>query len=225
MELLMTKLRLIFAETHDDITTVRILNAITPQLKERGYNVYFDEIPQALTKTELVEQLETGVSFFSQMSVFFKPESKEMKKLENGKALLQLITTLEKQNIDYKAIDPLDPMAELTNEEYESLQPERDKGIAAKYLSTESVFGRVGLAHLKGIQENIITEIGLNKATQEFQFFHIYTESLNNPLLAELKSLPINVTLLDGNKLSDNNIIEKIIEELGNVPEFFLNTI
>lgn len=215
----MTKLRLIFAETHDDITTVRILNAITPQLKERGYNVYFDEMPDVLTKTELVAQLEAGISFFSSMSAFFKPESKEMKKLENGEALLQFIATLEKQNIDYKTIDPLEPMLGLTNEEYKSLLPDRDKKMAAKYLSTESVFGRVGLAHLKGIQENIITNIGSEKATQEFQFFHIYTGSSNNPLLAEVKSLPINVTLLDGNELSDKNIIEKIIEDIDHPQE------
>jgi hypothetical protein len=93
----------------------------------------------------------------------------------------------------------------------------RNKTMSKAYLSAqEPVFGVVGLAHIEGIQNEIIKSLGQISAAEKYSFFYIYSGSqyrdrniwLNQNSIHEL---PIDVTIIDATQKSDDEIIKMII--------------
>lgn len=107
--------------------------------------------------------------------------------------------------------------------------PFRDSCISQSYLDKNNFFARIGLAHLEGIQNNIV-----NEGTQEpFCFFHIYTKSFKSYQinaqqlididLAFLKrarsnqlNTPLGLIVIDASKKTDEEVIEIICKEIEN---------
>lgn len=237
--------KLIFAEIHDDLVTMELLRVISPKLQELGYNCFLDEIPTSMTLTTLNELLDGAATEYSQLkeeihtlgyqefnnesikalskkySVGFFTVSEDnfklaIKKHEIGSSLKKLLTALAGQNIKWKGIDPLQEQSVLDIAEYDKLQEIRDKSMVEEYLQNDAVFGRTGLAHLPGIQKNIIEEIGEEQAQESFCFFHIYTGELYKEYP---KDLPLNVTIINANNMTHTEIVEQIIRHINQTQE------
>lgn len=141
-------------------------------------------------------------------------------KHENGIALKNFLITLGEHNIGYQGIDPLESPVPLSEEEYVKLAPVRDKQMADEYINANTnVFGRVGLAHVTGMQKNIIRQIGKGKSKSDsdvtFRFFHIYSIPPESHDCDEyLADLPLGIKIIDVNKFSEDQIVTIITNEL-----------
>lgn len=77
------------------------------------------------------------------------------------------------------------------------------------YLSAQvPVFGIVGIAHIEGIQHNLIKALGHSMTYEKFSFFYINFDLENRKVDAwhgrnSMYKLPINVTVIDATKKSN----------------------
>jgi hypothetical protein len=204
--------KLIFGEDHLDLITMQILSAILPKLKEQGYDVFLDEMPTVLTLESLRKNLNVNAVFYS-LDKKKNPNLYDVRQ-ETNLVLNNFLEILIEQKIDWQAIDPMPPIAyHLTEEQYEALQPIRDKEMASIYQNSEFAFGRVGLSHISGIRECLVETLGEENVTQDFRFFHIHSLGEVPTEISEIKdSLPNDLIIIDAVTHSQEAIINKIIE-------------
>lgn len=104
----------------------------------------------------------------------------------SAKEHLKFYTALQENNIQYRGIDNEDGLRNNIKWIYDPSMGEektdirRDTDMANAYLSHDlspglGVFGRVGFAHVKPIQEIILQQLPLERAKQEFCFIHLYS--------------------------------------------------
>jgi len=82
-------------------------------------------------------------------------------------------------------LDKVDPQA------FKHIKERREVVMSEAYLTTaKSVVGRIGLAHLKAIQNHTLTQLSPEEANSKFKFLYLYTES--NPLLKFIRYMQQN---------------------------------
>lgn len=203
--------KLIFGEDHADLITIQILSAILPKLKDQGYGTFLDEMPTEVTLESLRKNLNICSVFYS-LDKQQNPSLYDIRQ-EIGLALKNFLDLLIEQKIAWHAIDPLPPIAfHLSEEQYEALQPIRDREMAAAYENEEFVFGRVGLSHISGLRECLSESLGEEKVTQDFRFVYIDRGEI---IPTDIKDrLPNDLIIIDAINLSQEEIINKIIETI-----------
>lgn len=146
--------------------------------------------------------------------------------LEIGAAFEVLYTQLSENNITYQGID------DARTEEYRYVEDARvfapinqvrEMTMASAYcLAEKPVIGRNGLAHVSGIQSILLSEIEKEICLEFFSFFYVFSKPVHAGSLGEFEAkaranglnLPLGLLALDGSKLSDDEIISAILNEI-----------
>lgn len=164
-------------------------------------------------------------------------------------AMKSFLITLNINRINYKGIDDAvrdqvklpqykcmndvieknNLFTEISDSTLSSNLDKRNKTMCAAYLqSKQPTFGFAGLAHLKGLQEELCKEPPLELAKPNYIFIYIYSRPSNiihNDPELELKTiynsyrngeiqLPLGVTLINGINKSQDEIIKEVINSI-----------
>ena len=233
---------LLFGENHLDPATDRILKKIAPILKQIGYKIFFEEIPEkedeALkdTKIETKDLIPTylthliiNINTISDLSAENKASDQKEIKLEktlkdkNGEsreAYYNCVRQLDDNGIEYKFVDKHDK---------DFISPISDFGIMlrdqhmAKYYLAEKrpVFGRVGLDHIPGMQKEFVNKDPDAKKLNKYICFHIYSALPLDQSCVQIRSgnvsaenFPLGITAIDASKMTENQIIKVILVKI-----------
>lgn len=208
-----------YDEIHSSLTSETLLSQLKPceiqyqLLKDEFKSKGFTDINDA-TIAAYTELLYGGNPKNALIGFFVSSMRENIIRLENGVALLDLLAQLKQHNISYQGIDPLEPCGTLTGEEYEKLVSSRDRVMANHYISyCGNVFGRVGVAHVKGIQQNIIEKLTPDEANNSFHFIHLYSNAdlYERSFKDNLDNLPLGITCINVNKISEAELVQIIL--------------
>lgn len=231
---------LIFTEDHWEPMTGKVLEKLTPKLKELGYVYFYDEMPETETvksryrdfavKQKLWHNLypllknTQGIDISDPLTCLEHPYFKT----EPGKAFVPIIhrylpeknfvnffRTLETHGMRYKGID-LDAKDLISD----PMMYLRNKIMVNAYLvAKEPVFGRIGLAHAEDMQKMILKDAP--DAADHFIFFNIYSyppldalDNLEQKVRDHCLKSPMDILPIDANKKSEDDIVEIILQQI-----------
>ncbi len=250
---------LIFAESHEDPITGKILAKLASELKTLGYEVFFDEMPESGNLESSMKELEASEELYQiHRQEFLKfginienknalsqylialvvygiininamPPSDVLNSTEvtiarrsAGLTFKTFLLELKNNGITYKGID-----IDMKNKEGARvcslpIMCERDTKMSDAYLKeTASVFGRIGLAHVAGIQNKILNNISLEAASARFCFFNIYSMQpldCENNLEERIRTgqliFPLGITPIDATRKNGDEILGLIIKQI-----------
>ncbi|WP_367607667.1 hypothetical protein [Legionella sp. W05-934-2] len=233
---------LIFGEFHDDSITDRVMHALTPHLKNLGYDTFIDEYsPKEISEKIDYWHNSSNEQFNLNQNLLIPWLMKNDMNIKGGDHYYarKLILTIMDSNPDTFWLRVLQ-MYSLKLVDTTFGMYLRDQSLCQAYHYNETpFFARVGLAHFEGIQ-NILTKMLTFDTTQRsFLFFHIYTKDhidffddyINYGELSEkapleearyhesfytdyLPSLPIKVNIINAKKKPVEKIVNEILKQI-----------
>lgn len=250
--------KLVFGESHWDLATPKIFSKLLLELKNLGYQDFFEESWEGCTIQEHLERINQEISHYQKLKqnlakinldittikfedfthyvdtlVKLTPSSHDfnanieitikyfweiIRRYPHHKEHEKFLTLLQNNNINYHGIDLKRP---------EDFNPSQAKTysihMANNYLKAKMpVFGRVGLAHIETIQNQIKQSHSNNE--HQFCFFYLYSkppllhqdnleEKLRN---GKMRSrYPYKLYPIDTESNSEENVINKILDVVG----------
>jgi hypothetical protein len=126
---------------------------------------------------------------------------------------VEFLTKLQQSSLEYVPID-----LKCTPDDYTTPSAiiKRDKVMSKAYLEAQKpAFGRVGLAHLAGLQKHFIENLGDEKTRDNFLFFHIYSNQkiINHDEVAT-KKLPIDIFHFDASKHNEDEVVNFVLGKI-----------
>lgn len=138
-------------------------------------------------------------------------------------ASLRFYENLMERNISYSGMDIVTEKR-LTNAEEEKMMAPRDKMMATKIVSKQSsTFGRIGLAHVEGIQKEILRMAPHEDVATRYLFIYVYIQPPERKTLNDLEtiyqqrrhSLPFDILIIDANGKKIKDTAAMILKEIG----------
>lgn len=228
---------LIFTDSHFDATVWKVIKKVTPKLKALGYNCFFMEAPEGTTVHDGIDNHNMYIEQRIDKNIIILKLKADLGQLpkdyfysneENilaARAYFSHVSAIAclqnfiKEDLEYAGIDCKELINPSTHDYMASEEgiTKRNYKMANAYLaSSDPVFGLIGWKHALGMQNEILSQLSLQEAQKKFRFIHVYSES---PLdedeanfLARKIEFPLGLTLIDAKDMSENKIIELILE-------------
>lgn len=187
--------KIVILENHKDPMTKLYQTQLITQLKQRGYDTFLDEAPQGVGLQDKIDHhKESADQFYSNRDKirkalnWFKGNSSKTEQLTKLSSDIErydpdsvqrqtqsMYQKLDDENVHYRAIDtPINMESSVNNPD---MNRYREYRFALEYCATDSnAFGRVGVAHAKGLQESLMTlhDNNQQKANENYLFVYAY---------------------------------------------------
>ena len=201
----------------------QLYQELNKQFNECGLTINNDSDLEKFVLQTLAKQSITNTYIINNMLPQLLVSLNEViKRHQPGLSFRIFLNSLITNQIGYQAIDLEIVTTHVSASEALPFIGIRDKYLADAYLSTQqSVFGRIGLYHTKGIQEKILNKLPYEQALTKFCFFNIYSNPplpimdnfeekvRNGKIIFPLGIIPINAATK-----SEDEVVEIILKEI-----------
>lgn len=175
-----------------------------------------------LNKLDSYRHLTDDSSFQQMTDHFFEALFDIINRHSSICAFKAFLESLKQLRIPYECIDLLiENHHRQSDKTYLAHSATREKHISKTFLTRTDFFSRIGLAHVSGIQNEIIKQIPRDVAADHFSYYYLYAKPsipdddfLEERIRSGRLKLPLGITTIDMSKKTDDQVIKQILLQI-----------